>query len=97
MGTVETRRTAEACVFEGGVVAMAAYDNQHGRTVYKVCLTEGEVADLLSSPYVDPSTVVWHFKDGEWLIPPGDDEGDEGEFVDAIDEQLRNAGSRPGH
>lgn len=96
MGTVETRRTAEACVFEGGVVAMAAYES-HGKTVYKVCLTEAEMVDLQTSPYVDPNTIVWHYKDGEWLIPPGDDEEDEGEFVNALDEQLRNAGSRPGH
>jgi hypothetical protein len=74
LGTVETRRTAEACVFEGGVVAMAAYDNQHGGTVYKVCLTEGEVSDLQASPYVNPDSIVWHYRDGKWLIPPEDGE-----------------------
>lgn len=73
MSTVETLRTARACVFEGGVVAMAQYDNGHGKTVYKVCATEADIADLMSSPYVDQSSIVWHYSDGEWLIPPDDE------------------------
>lgn len=72
MSTVNEYRTAVDAVHEGGVIAMAEYDNGHGRTVYKICMNQAMVEDLLTSPYVDQGTVKWHYKDGKWMIPPRD-------------------------
>ena len=50
MATVETRQAAEACVFGGGVVGMGRYENQYGKTVYKVCSSHVDLLELEQSP-----------------------------------------------
>lgn len=70
MSTVQEYWSALACVKEGGVIAMAEYDNGHGNVVYKVCFTESMITDLLTSPYVDQATVKFHYRNGKWKIPP---------------------------
>ncbi len=72
MPTVHTIETARACVYEGAI-AMAEYVNQHGQIAFAVCMVESDIAGVENSPYVDPDTIIWHYRDGAWLIKPPDE------------------------
>lgn len=67
MPTVETLATAKSAVQEGGVYAVYAYNNEHGATVFKVCLSEADETALLNSGSVKLHTVILVYDKNGWV------------------------------